>query len=124
MKKLRDLYMKDPAAKKFLEENPEFDNRFLEQAELKNKPFNDQKGRYSLQEPDPFKRAHIQKIIDGMALMEEGGQKALLQMYFEQSLPLSEIAKVIKAPNTQVVKQRLHRAKRTALRIYYANTSA
>ena len=116
-KKLRDLYNEDPAAKKFLEDHPEFDDRFLEQTEKHNPGFNINEGRYRL-----YDVSEDQKNIGDLelqalaALPEKHPDRHLLEAYFIHNESIRMLAKRYKK-NDNTIRQRIFRAREEAFKI-------
>lgn len=113
-KKLRDLYMKDPAARKFLKENPEFDNIFLEQIE-QNHPGFDDAGRYRLTEIDQTKKEYGELLSEAFNSMPDShNKKALLTDYFN-GMTVKELKKKYKYKSTLSASQGIMYAKKLAI---------
>lgn len=115
-KKLRDLYMKDPAARKFLKEHPEFDDRFLEQTEVNMPGFNQTEGKYTLTEVDESRREYGELMLEAFnALPESHKKRPILEDYYD-GMTLKDIQKKHKLKNQVVTRQRVWDAKKTALK--------
>lgn len=113
-KKLRDLYMKDPAAKKFLEENPEFDDRFIEQVEV-NHPGFDDIGRYRLTEIDETKKEYGDLLAEAFNSMPENHRKKQLLLDYFNGMPLKELRKKYEYKSNLSASQGIMYAKKLAI---------
>lgn len=115
-KKLKDLYMRDPAAKKFLEEHPEFDDRFLEQSEQHSPGFDTKKGRFTLHDVGTDRKQFGELMLSAVSLLPEDSQyKQLLEWYYE-GVSLKELQKRFKIKSLNALWGRLCRAKKAALK--------
>lgn len=116
-KTLRQLYQNDPAARDFLKNHPEFDDRFLEEKGTPQWDIN--KGRYTLQEVAPDQEIYGTVMLEALnALPDNHTYKPLLEAYYLENRPLNEIQKRFKIKSINALWQKLHRAKKAALRVW------
>lgn len=113
-KKLRDLYMKDKAAREFLDKHPEFNNRFIEQCDVKQPGFKDG-GSYRLHEPEPSKREHVEMMRTIVRQMPKFRTRVLLEAYYEECLSIEQIKVRFGFRTKHHATAALHGAKKRAL---------
>lgn len=115
-KTLRQKYLSDPAARKFLADHPEFDDRFLDQSIGPQWDLN--KGRYTLKEVAPDQDIYGTVMLEALrALPENHVYRPLLEEYYIQNLSLNELL-TRHAPSINGLWQKLHRAKKAALKAW------
>lgn len=116
MKKLRTLYNQDPAAKKFLEDHPEFDDRFLEQTEVNHPGFDTAKGRYTLNDVAEDVKEYADTMQEAIKLLPlKSPARKLLEMYYDNNKTVPQLMAAFKIPHRGILDSRIKRAKRTAL---------
>jgi hypothetical protein len=116
---LKDKYLADPAARKFLKKHPEFNDRFLDDGDG-GPQWNVSVGRYSLKNITPDQDIYGTVMLEALhALPDTHVYKPLLEAYYIENAPLNELQRRY-APHTTVnaLWQKLHRAKKAALRAW------
>ncbi|MES1986533.1 MAG: hypothetical protein V4440_00620 [Pseudomonadota bacterium] len=107
--------MQDKSAKAFLEKHPEFDNKYLEQNEIRDANNTLVSGSSTLLEPREDDKDFGDHMLDAVHHMKEGPAKILLTMYYNGASN-AQMAKKLKIKNRAVLDNRLVRAKKSALR--------
>lgn len=114
-KTLRQKYMADAEARKFLEKHPEFDDRFLDQSYTPQ--WDTGKGRFSLKEVTPDQDIYGTVMLEALhSLPENHIYRPLLEAYYLENASLNELQERFEASSANALWQKLYRARRSALR--------
>lgn len=110
------MYAADPTASAFLAKHPEFNNRFIEQCEVRSPGFDNDKGKYMLREPalDRVEYATMM-LAAASALTLLSPDRRLLEAYYD-GRTLSELGRMFRIKSRGALDQRLFAAKSKALK--------
>lgn len=111
---LKKLYNSDPAAKKFLEDNPEFNDRFIEQCEVNHPGFADE-GSYRLTETPKDADDYSAMLAEAIRLMPASPYKTLLKYYYEDNWSTQRLMTFYGLKKRSDLYNRIQRAKKSAL---------